>query len=203
MTPIPGPSERNERPTGHGLDEIFAVLLEILLDVDQAEETCDELEQIVDLLDQLEGFEKILTEAIQDDHQREEFVRRVFHGRISEPTEILLKILVGSGKLPLLRGATERFRKMVDQRSGRVKVTVTTAVPLDRTRQKELKDTLREIVGSRPRVYTRVDESILGGMIVRIGDKVYDASIAAALSGFEKSLSHRIASRGRSPARQE
>jgi F-type H+-transporting ATPase subunit b len=67
-------------------------------------------------------------------------------------------------------------------------VEVTSALPLDNHEQDNIRKELGRTVGSASAVVFRVDPSILGGLVVRIGDKVLDGSVAGKLEGLRTSL---------------
>jgi F-type H+-transporting ATPase subunit delta len=72
------------------------------------------------------------------------------------------------------------LKKLADRR-GEVTAEVTVAQPLDATRQAALTDQLRRAVGTRVAVEVRVDPRLLGGMIVKVGSRMIDASLASRL----------------------
>jgi F-type H+-transporting ATPase subunit delta len=74
------------------------------------------------------------------------------------------------------------FRKIV-------RAEVTTAVPLAETRLAELKQRLAQVTGREVTVTTKVDPSIVGGLVARVGTTVYDGSIATQLEAMKKRLS--------------
>ena len=87
-----------------------------------------------------------------------------------------------------MRAIARRFRELLSARQGRVEVLVTTAVPLDEQQRDRIVEALRGALGIEPLLRTSVDANALGGMIVRIGDRVYDASVATELERLRQSL---------------
>ena len=82
---------------------------------------------------------------------------------------------------------------MDDERRGRVPVKITTAAPLNETTKNNLAVNLRELVGGEPEFFVEVDPEMIGGIIVRVGDVVYDASIATQLSKVRQDMIDRSA----------
>ena len=120
--------------------------------------------------------------------QRRELVGRVFGGRVSERTEALLDVLSRNGRLGLLRGIAGAYRDLLHRREGKVEVSVRTAQPLDDAERKELAGRLREAFGAEPLLRLTVDESVLGGCVVQVGDERFDASVAGELQRMRQRL---------------
>jgi F-type H+-transporting ATPase subunit delta len=93
-----------------------------------------------------------------------------------------LKTLAKRGRAELLRDVRRRCRQIDAERKGRVAVRVTTAAPLSEAAKANLAATLRKLVGGEPELFAVVDPELIGGVVVRVGDTVYDASIANQLN---------------------
>ena len=75
----------------------------------------------------------------------------------------------------------EAYLRQLAERRGEVTAQVTVATPLDENRQAALTEQLRRAVGARVAVDIRVDPALLGGMIVRVGSRMVDASLSSRL----------------------
>jgi len=180
--------------TQHSVAGLYAeALLAETADDDQAEAVAAELEGLVGLFEQIDGFEGLLTTALLSVPQRRALVRRVFHGRVGERVEALLAVLAKRNRLGLLRAVACEFRRVLEEQRGKVKVTVTTAVELTAEQRRGLADDLRRAFGAEPILTTGVDESLLGGATVQVGDRLYDASVATELKHLARDLAERIA----------
>lgn len=93
-----------------------------------------------------------------------------------------LKTLAKRGRTEILRDVRRRCRQIEAERKGRVAVRVTTATPLSEDAKTSLAAKLRKLIGGEPELFAVVDPALIGGVIVRVGDKVYDASIATQLN---------------------
>ncbi len=105
----------------------------------------------------------------------------------------LVRLLIRKNRLRLLPQIAEALRELVDERRGVAKAIVTTAVPLDDSDRQRIAERLSAITGKQVVVEPRVDESIMGGLIARIGDRLIDGStrtkllaLRAALEGKER-----------------
>lgn len=93
-----------------------------------------------------------------------------------------LKTLAKRGRTEILRDVRRRCRQIDAERKNRVAVRVATAAPLSEEAKANLAAKLRKLVGGEPELFAVVDPTLIGGVIVRVGDKVYDASIANQLN---------------------
>jgi len=163
-------------------------LLDLVASDEEAEALAGELQRLAGLLDEIDGCDWLLAEAPLSRKESVEMVRRVFSGRASELLEALLVVMAGNGRLGLVRAAGIRFRELLDEREGKVKVQVTTAVALDAGTRRAFTEAIRGVVGAEPVLTARVDERILGGALIRVGDRLYDASVATGLRRMKDQL---------------
>jgi F-type H+-transporting ATPase subunit delta len=171
---------------------------------EEAEQVAAEIDGLVGLLDEIDGFDALLNAALMSQQQRCELVGRVFHGRVSEPLEGLLGVMAQENRLALLREVRGAFRAALHRRQGKIEVLVTTAVPLDDARRGHVAAVLAEALQAEPVVAYRVDAGLLGGMRIRVGDHLYDASVRAQLRKVQQRLAREIelpaGMRGEAPA---
>jgi len=102
-------------------------------------------------------------------------------------------------RLDLLRAIRAELRKLLDERDRILRVPVRTAVPLADDQRQRLEEGLRNYFQMNPVLDTTVDPELLGGLIVRVGDVVYDTSVRTKLDNIRNDIlsrsSHEIQSR--------
>jgi F-type H+-transporting ATPase subunit delta len=197
--------ENTEKITGDiGAQRIAGVYAEALLNAAQMQEQGDAV---------LEGLEFLIGEVFQQDPQFEAFlssgaigrdrkaraIQAIFEDRVSEVIYNFLMVLNQHGRLDLLRPILAALRNLLDQRSGRLRVHVRTAVPLPDDQRDRLYQELRQTFKREPVLEATVDPDLLGGMVVRVGDWLYDASVRTQIENLRNHLiassSHEIQSR--------
>jgi F-type H+-transporting ATPase subunit delta len=104
-----------------------------------------------------------------------------------------LLVLVRRGRFNALPAVRQSAAKLFDEVTGQVRATVTSASPLGDDAKNKLAERLSKLLGKQVRVETQIDESIIGGVVVRIGDTVYDASVANQLNQVRAKTAKRIA----------
>jgi F-type H+-transporting ATPase subunit delta len=109
------------------------------------------------------------------------FLDPVLKGNASPLLRGLLHALWKNNRLDLFRNVVGEYLKILDERAGRVRVTVTASAPLTDDQKNNLVETLRARLHKEPVVTVRVDPDLLGGMIVKAGDTVIDTSVRSRL----------------------
>ncbi len=123
--------------------------------------------------------------------RKAQVIRRVFGGRASELFVNFLLVLNAHDRLDLVRPVLAAAREIANQRAGRVPVRVRTAVPLPPEQQDRLRQELRQAFHLEPLLHTEVEPGLLGGMVVRVGDWLYDASVRTRLESLRNQLIER------------
>ena len=100
----------------------------------------------------------------------------------------LLRLLVARERVGLLPDIARLFRDLVDERTGRVRAEVTAAVPLPAVSVEALAARLSAATGRQVHLTARVDPTVLGGLVARVGSTVYDASLKTHLRRMREAL---------------
>jgi F-type H+-transporting ATPase subunit delta len=118
---------------------------------------------------------------------KRELVEKALAGVQPEVLNLAL-ILLRRGRTVLGPGIAEAFQELLDEASGISHATVTTAVPLTGEELAAVKQKLADITGGEVVVETEVDEGIIGGVVVRIGDRLIDGSTKNKLIALKQQL---------------
>ncbi len=92
-----------------------------------------------------------------------------------------LQLLLDRSRLAFLPQITESFGNFADELSGVVRPTLTSGLPLDESQIEEIKSSLAKTTGKKVVLKVEVDPSLIGGVVTKIGDKVFDGSIKTQL----------------------
>ena len=87
-----------------------------------------------------------------------------------------------------LAAVVNHYRRLSDEASGVVRAEVTSAIPVDRGLEERIGRTLSERLGGQVQTTVRQDPSILGGLIIRVGDRVIDGSVRTRLQQLRAAL---------------
>lgn len=100
----------------------------------------------------------------------------------------LLRALLDRGRLQKLANVLEAIREQLDVERGVVQATVRSAAPLGAEAEKGIREALEARSGTRVRLRTELDPSLLSGFVVRLGSEVLDASLSRRLTRARKAL---------------
>ncbi len=103
-------------------------------------------------------------------------------------TRKFLGLLAANGRASALSEVIAGFEKIAAEARGEVQAHVTTAVPLTAAQAKGVAQALRQALGKDPQIETRVDPAILGGIKVRVGSRLFDASLRSKLDSLKFAL---------------
>lgn len=107
---------------------------------------------------------------------------------LSDLTTRLLGVLAINRRLAALPGVARDFATLMAAHRGEVTAEVTSARPLGAAGKDKLEDKLKAIAGSKVRIETKVDERLIGGLVVRLGSRMIDTSVATRLAGLERAM---------------
>jgi F-type H+-transporting ATPase subunit delta len=107
-------------------------------------------------------------------------------------TSNFLKILVDNDRTEILEDVVPRYEDLVEEYQGKVEVELTTAVELSDEMLDQFKSRLGEILDGREvMLETYVDQNLVGGAVVRVGEKQIDGSIRGQLQGLREKMLER------------
>jgi len=112
---------------------------------------------------------------------RREVLARLFETRISPNAYNLTLLLARRGRLSIAPAVAAEYKRLVDRERGVVPATVTSAIPLEPAELAAIDARVREMTGARTEITTALDPALIGGITVRIGDRLIDASVRGRL----------------------
>lgn len=166
---------------------------EALMNVADRRELADaireELSSLVnDVFQAQPQLEALLGTPVIKRSTKEPIIRKAFEGKASDLMLDFLLTLNRHERLDLLRDIHFAYREMRDVRAKRIRVVVRSVVPLSDEQQAELKRTLEATTQLEPVLDMRIDPSLLGGMVVQVGDEVFDSSVRTRIETIRNQL---------------
>jgi F-type H+-transporting ATPase subunit delta len=119
--------------------------------------------------------------------QRAAAAERIFAG-LSRPVRNLILLLLRRGRIEQLPRVAAEFARLDDKRMGLIHATATTAAPLGPEERQAITARLEELTGGTVALETAVDPGILGGVVVRVGDRLIDGSVRGRLERLRNQL---------------
>ncbi len=159
----------------------------------QVDGIVEELNAIVaECLNKHPGLERVLASPRVSQAEKEALVDKIFGGRIHGTLLNFLKVLCRRGRIGSLRAIQVSANEMRDEQLGRVRATVTSAFALTDAQREQVRSQLGRSLGKQVVLVERVDASLLGGIVIRVGDQVYDGSVQGKISSVRSAVSSGI-----------
>ncbi len=145
----------------------------------------------LDLAVQLIGDERVA--AIVDNPavaltERERLVEQLLAKRVAPSVLSLVRLLVQRRRIDILPTVATQYRRLLNAHRGIVAATVASAVPLGADETKAVHARIEALLGSSVELETVVDEDLIGGLTVRVGDRYIDASVRGRLERLRDQL---------------
>jgi F-type H+-transporting ATPase subunit delta len=153
------------------------------------EEFSRELGRFSAVLKENENLSAFLANPVFDQPDKKAVLESVLEKvAVSPLTANFLKLLVDKRRIGILSAIEGSYRDLMDQALKRVRVTVTTAFPLTGELSARLQTGLEGLTGRAVEMTVIEDSALLGGIVVRVGDTLYDGSIRTQLNNMRNLL---------------
>lgn len=155
----------------------------------QVEEVREELRLLLqDIFRRQPDLERFLSSPLVGPEHKERLLRSTFQDRSSEVFLRFLLVLNRHERLPLLRAVYHAYCELHNQQARRIPVKVITAIPLTEEQANRLRDELRRSLQREPLLENEVEPDILGGIMLRVEDWLFDGSVRSRIDNIRKEL---------------
>ncbi len=166
-------------------------LLEVAEEDGLVEQVAGDLEVIRETLDGSREIVTMLKSPVIKGDTKSRILKEVFSG-LSEKTLLFINLLCRKKRAAILADVIDEYSALRDERAGIVNVDVTSAVELDEEQSKTLIEGLAGYTGKKVRARLSLDERLLGGVTVKIGDTILDNSVKHQLQLLNIALSENV-----------
>jgi F-type H+-transporting ATPase subunit delta len=146
-----------------------------------------QLGQFADAVDRNRDLQVFLFSPYLSSQEKKKGLERAISGAEPELTNFL-ELLVEKGRMPEVFRIRREFDELWKQENKRIDVTVISAVELDEAVVKKIGTEVERQTGEQVELSSKVDDSILGGIVLQVGNMVLDASIRSRLEKLRKSV---------------
>lgn len=119
-------------------------------------------------------------------------LKAVFGEKINKITAAFLKIVVDKGRAEIIYGTAKEFLNQYNQYKNIVTAKVVSAAELTESAKTEIINKVKAVTGGEIKLSATVDPSLIGGFVLTVGDKQFDASIASSLARLKKDFTQKV-----------
>lgn len=178
--------------SAQGIAEAYAkALLEATEAAGKSEAVLAELDSwIDDVLEKQPKLDRLFASLVVDAEEKFALIDRAL--KKAEPLFVnFMKVLAQHERLEIIRTVRTKAHHFLDKLRGRTEASVVSAAPLDPKHSAAIKARLQATYGGEIVLRETVDPSLIGGVIVRVGDRVVDGSLANSLARLKEQLINR------------
>ena len=149
----------------------------------KTEEVLEQLDSFVsDVLGKIPQLDAALQSPRVTPEEKSSLIDSALAGKADQTLINFLKVLNNHDRLDCLPAINQQARTMFNELRGRVEAAVTVADELTPSLEKEVQEKLKSVLGKDVILSVKIDPEIIGGMIVKVGDTVYDTSVSNQLA---------------------
>ena len=164
-------------------------LFELAVEENKVDVLLEEIEQLQKILAENEDFGRLMNHPKVIKEEKTAVAKNVFAGRISEELLGFLTIIISKDRYKEIDQILAYFVDKVKEYKGIGIATVTTAVPLKEEQCEKIEQKLLDTTKYKSmEMHYGLDESLIGGMVIRIGDRVVDSSVSTKLNELQREL---------------
>jgi F-type H+-transporting ATPase subunit delta len=150
-----------------------------------------ELKLIVGLIEEMPDFKKFLEHPNIDNSNKVKLLTDTLKEQVSDIVFNTVKLIITRGRESILPSLSQYYVSIANEALGKADAIVYSPYELSTKESQEIAEQFGKLTGKKIDIQNVVDESILGGLRVRIGDRLYDGSLSGKLASLEKSLTQK------------
>lgn len=164
-------------------------IFELAVSENKTDILAQEIEMVLGVLEENPEFSDIMNHPKIIKEEKLKVIETVFKGRISDELTGFIRLIVEKDRYGQIREIMQYFLNQVKKLRGIGVAWVTSALPLREEQKKQIEEKLLGTTQFREmEMHYQVSETLIGGLIIRIGDKVADSSIRTKLDNLERQL---------------
>lgn len=154
----------------------------------KVDEYQQELELVVRAIDETDLLKEYFAHLLIPAKEKKELASKIFAGQISQATLNFVSIIIDKKREAYLALITEQYTDMADEQRNILKAEMYSACEIPEGDVNELAERLSASTGKKVQLKPMVDPSLLGGIKIRIGDQIVDATVAKKLEMLKKAM---------------
>ncbi|MCY2686571.1 ATP synthase F1 subunit delta [Salinimicrobium sp. TH3] len=162
-------------------------LLSLAKDKNVANEVNDDMTTISETIANSSDLRNFLKNPVIKNNMKKSALLEIFRS-VNGVTSGLFTILIENNRLDILPLVAKNYNRLFNEMNGVQVARVTTAIPLTPALEAKIQQKVKELTGNEAKIENIIDESIIGGFILRVGDIQYNGSVSAQLTNLKREL---------------
>lgn len=151
-------------------------------------QTTQDLEKVVELLRENEELRKVLLHPAIPRERKAQLVDSLLAPHLSPLVRNFLRLIIDKRREKILEFIMYEYKSIADLLGGAARATIQAAIPLSESQLSRIREVLERLSGKEVEIRTEINPKILGGVIIRIGNKIIDGSITSRLKNLRRRL---------------
>jgi F-type H+-transporting ATPase subunit delta len=162
-------------------------LFDLAQDENRLDEIADELDRLGALLDENADLERLISSPVFSRAEQANVLARVLEKmQVSGLATRFIALLSKNGRVNHIRSIIAAYHALLAQERGEITAEITSAVKLSAAQVKKLQAALKALTGRKTSINQNIDEKLLGGLIVKLGSRMYDSSLRTKLFNLQR-----------------
>ena len=178
------------------IDVIANRYAEALFQIGEEENKTDnlynELKEVSSLMNTNKDLNNVMKSPLVSKKEKIQLIDTLFAGKVDNDLKNFLKILIEKGRITSINAIGETYKELLNEKNNILEGYVISAVPMNDEKIKELETELSKKYKKNVTIENKVDKSVLGGVLVRLGNTEIDGTIKTRLNGLKNQLSQVI-----------
>ena len=161
-------------------------ILSLAIDKKIAKEVNENMQLIANTINEAKDLQIVLNSPVIKDDVKEKTLISIFGSSINSISKGLIQLLIDNKRLTILADIAKQYTIIYDFHKGTQAAIVTSAFPLTDDLKDKILTKVKNIVGKKVSIENIIDPSLIGGFILRVGDKQFDASISGEMNDLRR-----------------
>lgn len=152
----------------------------------------EELNAVVDALQSSKELDGAFKSPLVGKAEKKQILEKVFGAHVSANLNNFLKIMIDKDRMSAINAVKKSYKELLNEKNNVIEGIAITAVAMSQDELKKLEEKLSSKYNKNVTLQNKVDESILGGVLVRLGNEEIDGTVKTRLSNMKNQLSQVI-----------
>ena len=162
--------------------------MELAIERNLLEETFQDVSTLLKAIEDSRDFELFLLSKVIQENKKAPVMDSIFQGKVNQLSLDFLKLVASRSRSAIIPGILKSFEIQYRAHKRILSVDVTTAVPMDEALRTRINSVVSEMGYSGAEINEIIDENIIGGLVLRLGDQQFNASVAKRLNDINNEL---------------